>query len=141
MNKKELIKKSISSNIKSKEEILNNILKVVHEEKSKVIRTEEIDLMVLSLIQRKDMYGYEISKEIGLRSKGTFTLNEGGLYPILHGLEGEGLLISYWKEEECNKKYYSLSDKGREFLKEKVRNKKFSGVSKKVLNLEGIVWK
>ena len=91
MNKKDLIKKSIDENLISKDEILTNILKRVNEER--ITTNSDIDIMILTLISRKDMCGYEILKEIEIKSRGSFTLKEGGVYPILHGLEGEGLQI------------------------------------------------
>ena len=96
MNKKDLIKKSIDENLISKDKILTNILKRVNEES--ITRNSDIDIMILTLISRKDMCGYEILKEIEIKSRGSFALKEGGVYPILHGLEGEGLLTSYWIE-------------------------------------------
>ena len=129
MNKKDLIKKSIDENLISKDEILTNILK------------RDIDIMILTLISRKDMCGYEILKEIEIKFRGSFTLKEGGVYPILHGLEGEGLLTSYWIEDEINKKYYRLTDKGREYISKKGESTKYNKSIKRVLNLEGMGWK
>ena len=52
-------------------------------------------LMVLSLINEKDRYGYEIIQEFERRSDEVFQMKEGTLYPILHRLENEGHLKSY----------------------------------------------
>ena len=41
-------------------------------------------LMLLSLIEQKDCYGYEIIKELKERSENVFELKEGTLYPVLH---------------------------------------------------------
>ena len=139
MNKKDLIKKSIDENLISKEEILSSILKRVHEER--ITRNSDIDIMILTLIGRKDMYGYEILKEIEIKSRGSFALKEGGVYPILHGLEGEGLLTSYWIEGEINKKYYRLTDKGREYISQKEESTDYNKSTRRALNLEGMGWK
>jgi len=77
-------------------------------------------ILILSLLDRKDMYGYEMTKEIELKSKGVFTLKEGTLYPILHTLEAERMVEAYWNEEGARKrKYYRITDAGRRGLKEK----------------------
>ncbi|MCR8845959.1 PadR family transcriptional regulator [Paenibacillus sp. SC116] len=70
-------------------------------------------ILILTLLNRKDMYGYEMTKEIELRSEGIFTFKEGTLYPILHTLEVDRLVESYWNEEGGRKrKYYRLTEEG-----------------------------
>ena len=59
-------------------------------------------VLILSLLNRKDMYGYEMIKEIGLRSNGVFSLKEGTLYPILHNLES----VNYIELIKIFKKVY-----------------------------------
>lgn len=70
--------------------------------------------LVLSVIGEHDMYGYQIIREIGLRSENVFSLNEGTLYPILHSLEKEKLLSCYWQESKSGRKrkYYRITEKG-----------------------------
>ncbi len=77
--------------------------------------------LVMQLLSRKKMYGYEIIKELELLSTGLFELREGTLYPILHALEENGLVVSEWigNEGERQRKYYSLTKSGRGQLKEK----------------------
>lgn len=77
-------------------------------------------ILILSLLDRKNMYGYEMAKEIEQRSGGVFTLKEGTLYPILHTLEVERWVEAYWSEEGARKrKYYRITDEGRRQLGEK----------------------
>lgn len=117
MKKEDLIKKSINNNLKSKEEILKNILSVVREEEKIESKRNDLNILVLSLIQRKDMYGYEVIKEIEIKSQGTFSMNEGEVYPILHFLENKRFIESYWKiDDHIEKKYYSITKTGREYL-------------------------
>lgn len=128
LKKEELISKSIDNNLKSKEQILQNILTVVREEEKIESPKDDLNILILLLIQRKDMYGYGAIKEMELKSKGTFSMNESKIYPILHFLENKGLLQSYWKDEdEIERKYYRLTRKGKEHLKTKTEDvKKFS---------------
>ena len=51
------------------------------------------ELLVLQLLDRKPMYGYELVREIKLVSQEQFDFGEGCIYPILHRLEHEGLLL------------------------------------------------
>ncbi|MBO3446128.1 PadR family transcriptional regulator [Clostridium sp. CCUG 7971] len=78
-------------------------------------------ILILSLLKRKPMYGYEIIKEIELKSSGVFNFKEGTLYPILHTLESNEMVESFWSEGESSRKrkYYKITDKGNKQLKEK----------------------
>lgn len=77
--------------------------------------------LVLSLLEEKPMYGYEIIKEMDRKSNGIFEFKEGTLYPLLHGLESDGYLESYWDKGEGNRKrkYYSIASKGKKHIKVK----------------------
>jgi PadR family transcriptional regulator, regulatory protein PadR len=78
-------------------------------------------LLILSLLSRKAMYGYEIAATVHRDTDGAFTWREGSLYPSLHKLEQGGLIVGEWEEKETGRKrrYYHLTDKGREALREK----------------------
>ena len=71
-------------------------------------------LLVLSVLEKSDMYGYQIIKEIELRSEKVFSFKEGTLYPILHTFEKDGLVKSYWDESRQGRKrkYYKITKKG-----------------------------
>ncbi|MEF3301758.1 PadR family transcriptional regulator [Paenibacillus sp. GYB003] len=70
--------------------------------------------MILSLLERRDLYGYELIKELERKSAGVFALKEGTLYPILHAMEAEGWVESYWIEASGRKrKYYRITQAGR----------------------------
>ena len=45
-----------------------------------------LPLLLLHLLQEKDMYGYELVKTIAARTNGTIIVKEGALYPILYQL-------------------------------------------------------
>ncbi len=82
-----------------------------------------ISIMVLELLWNKDMYGYEIIKELTRRSNNVFSFKEGTLYPVLHTLEKHGYIFSYWEDTELvrKRKYYHITDTGTKEL-EKKRN-------------------
>ena len=61
-------------------------------------------MMVLSVIKSEDMYGYRIIRELETRSENAFSLKEGTLYPILHALDKEKLVESYWVTADGRKR-------------------------------------
>lgn len=77
--------------------------------------------LILSLLQHKPMYGYEMIKAVENHSGGVFSFKEGTLYPILHTLESEGCVNSYWMEVpgERKRKYYQITKEGSLQLEEK----------------------
>lgn len=94
-------------------------------------------LMVLSLLENKAMYGYEMIKETEALSQGVFQFKEGTLYPVLHALEANGFLKSYWSDGENarRRKYYELTRQGTAYLKEK--QKEWATFTKAVGNVLG----
>lgn len=78
-------------------------------------------MLVLSLLKDGDKYGYEMVAELAKRSDDTFQLKEGTLYPLLHTLEKNKWIRSYVKQTPAGRerKYYRLTDLGREQLEYK----------------------
>jgi len=71
------------------------------------------ELMVLRLLQDREMYGYEIVQAIQAQSRGTLCFGEGVVYPVLHGLEKDGALKSRRREVSGRSRvYYSLNSRG-----------------------------
>lgn len=78
-------------------------------------------ILILSLLSHEDMYGYQITQELKQNSGNVFELKEGTLYPMLHGLENEQAIESYWQDAPGGKrrKYYRLTNTGKKLLKSK----------------------
>lgn len=78
-------------------------------------------MLVLTLLESGDMYGYQMIEELSRRSNQVFQMQEGTLYPILHTLEKGKYLSSYEQQAPTGRvrKYYKLTRKGRELLGEK----------------------
>ena len=53
-----------------------------------------MSLVVLALLEREDMYGYQLVEEVSKRSGRLITTQEGSLYPVLYKLEDAGLISS-----------------------------------------------
>jgi len=78
------------------------------------------NLLVLSLLEEENMYGYQMIKKLSEKSKNIFDFQEGTLYPILHNLEEKNYITSYWDETGVKKrKYYSITKEGKKHLKAK----------------------
>ena len=77
-------------------------------------------MLILRLLEEKDMYGYEMIDTLRGRSNNVFELKAGSLYPLLHSLEEKGYVTSYEDDSSGKtRKYYCISGDGRRFLKEK----------------------
>ena len=94
-------------------------------------------MLVLSLLKDGDKYGYEMVQELKRRSDNVFALKEGTLYPLLHALEKAGEVESYYRTAPTGRerRYYRLTKKGEDRLRDKVREwRVFSESVNTVLN-------
>jgi len=72
------------------------------------------ELLVLRLLARQEMYGYEIVRAVRLVTGEAISLGEGVIYPVLHGLERGGAVRAKRKAVNGRTRvYYSLTTKGR----------------------------
>jgi len=85
--------------------------------------TGTVGVLILSLLNEREMYGYELLGEAERRSSSAFQLKEGTVYPALHHMERSGLLRSRWRDSPTgrSRKYYSLTAKGRRQAESKRR--------------------
>lgn len=90
-------------------------------EVSKGLLTGSTTMLILKLLEIKDMYGYQMIEELEIRSDRTFSLKAGTLYPLLHTLEQQEMITSYEESADSGRvrKYYTLTKKGRAMLVEK----------------------
>ncbi len=70
----------------------------------KSLLTSSTIMLLLKLLEEKDMYGYMMIEELSKKSDNTFSLKAGTLYPLLHTMEEKELVTSY----------YSNSNNGRQ---------------------------
>ena len=95
-------------------------------------------MLILKLLDEKDMYGYEMIESLRAKSQNVFELKAGTLYPLLHILEEKQFVISY-EQEVLGKvrKYYSITKAGRAHLEEKrTQRQEYSKAVTNVLALE-----
>lgn len=80
-----------------------------------------INTIILKALFEGDRYGYDIIKEIEEKSHGQYILKQPTLYSCLKRLENQGFIEAYWGEQSTNggrRKYYRLTDAGREVFKQ-----------------------
>ena len=97
--------------------------------------------LVLSVLEKGNMYGYQIIKEIEIQSEFVFSFKEGTLYPILHSFEKDGLVKSYWETSDSGRKrkYYEITKKGIKVLeKTKEEWKAYSSAVEKVVTAKSV---
>lgn len=76
------------------------------------------DLLILALVAQQALHGYELSRRIELRSKGTLRFTLASLYETLYRLEERGLLQGRWIEKsgQRRRRYYRITEAGRRVL-------------------------
>jgi PadR family transcriptional regulator PadR len=72
-------------------------------------------VVVLEILSRGKMYGYQLSEAIKQRSGDVLTLGQGTLYPLLYNLEAKKLVKGKWEEAGSGRmrRYYSITSKGK----------------------------
>ncbi len=70
-----------------------------------------LELCVLTLLSRKDMYGFELAGTISAH----ISISEGTIYPLLKRIRDDGFVTTYLRESQEGppRKYYSITDYGR----------------------------
>ena len=89
---------------------------------SKALVAASAKPIILALLMSGENYGYQILKRVSQVSGGKLDWSEALLYPVLHRLEKDGLIIAQWKISDNNRlrKYYRLTAAGKkELLTEK----------------------
>ncbi|HCF48700.1 MAG TPA: PadR family transcriptional regulator [Syntrophomonas sp.] len=74
--------------------------------------------LILAILKENDSYGYAIIKRVKEMSDNELIWTEGMLYPVLHRLEEQQLIESYWQKSETGRqrKYYRIKERGLEEL-------------------------
>ena len=77
-------------------------------------------MVVLEILSRGAMYGYELSEALARRSGDVLTLGRGTLYPLLYNLEAKKLVEGRWEKNESarRRRYYSITSRGKDELAE-----------------------
>jgi PadR family transcriptional regulator PadR len=81
------------------------------------MRKGVLEFCILSILKTRDAYTSDI---IDVLKQGKMIVVEGTLYPLLTRLKNAGLLAYRWEESKSGppRKYYAITDEGKEFLNE-----------------------
>jgi len=76
------------------------------------------EILILALVEDADLHGYEIARQIELRSNGTLTFTLAGLYATLYRLEAKRWISGRWVEKvgQRRRRHYRLTAEGRKLL-------------------------
>ncbi|MEW9502964.1 PadR family transcriptional regulator [Jeotgalibacillus marinus] len=82
-----------------------------------------VEFIVLSLIRKKDMYGFMMINTVN-KIREAYQLSEGTLYSILKRLERKGYIESYWGDETQGgrRKYYRITEEGKDLHHNKMQS-------------------
>lgn len=101
---------------------------------SKSLVTGSTTMLILKLLEQKDMYGYQMIEELNKKSNNIFCLKAGTLYPLLHSLEQKAIVKAYEDNSPRQRRYYSITKKGIKLLKDKENEwKEYSSAVNNVL--------
>lgn len=80
-----------------------------------------MEMCIMKLIEKEELYGYEIAKTLRTLTKDILNIEEGTLYPLLRRLEDRGWITGDWKIYRGRaRKYYRLTPLGKRALHEMV---------------------
>lgn len=91
-----------------------------------------LELCVLSLLCKRDCYGYEIAETLSQK----IDIADGTIYPLLRKLRADGMLSTYLQEASGGppRKYYFLTEQGREtYLQERAEYLRFAQTVQEML--------
>lgn len=99
---------------------------MLHHVDSKIARGSA-ELAILSLLAKETLYGFEIAKRIEDETGGALRFKLASLYPMLYGLEKRGWVKGQWEANRAgrDRRYYSLTPKGRKRLAPLLREWRF----------------
>ncbi|MEG0035025.1 MAG: PadR family transcriptional regulator [Oscillospiraceae bacterium] len=75
------------------------------------------ETIILRLLKDRDSYGYEILKTILEEGEGLLDIKDATIYTAFKRMEKEELITTYWGGEDngARRKYYSITEKGKDY--------------------------
>ena len=76
------------------------------------------ELLILAMVEHDDLHGYEIARQIDLRSGGTLKFTLAALYATLYRMEARRWISGRWVEKagQRRRRYYRITETGRKML-------------------------
>jgi len=80
------------------------------------------ETIILGILKDADSYGYDILKRILEKGKGLIDIKDATIYTAFKRMEKEALITTYWGDEDAGarRKYYSITEIGRDYYTAKV---------------------
>jgi PadR family transcriptional regulator PadR len=75
-----------------------------------------LELLILSILEEEEVYGYEITKRIEGRSGSRLRFRRSSIYPILGRMEKRGWVARRWTNGGRRRCYYDLTEDGSKAL-------------------------
>lgn len=103
--------------------------------RSQIVRGT-LEYCILLMLDNRTYYGYELLQELSRYP--IIASTESTVYPLLRRLQKENFLESSWQDSAEGlppRKYYSLTDQGREYLN--AMNKEWQNLLTAISNLKG----
>lgn len=92
--------------------------------------------LVLAILMEGAQHGYAIAREINRRSDNALQLKQGTLYPALHALERDGMIVGEWEVGggERPRRIYTITPAGKAELERRARTwRRFSSAMQNVI--------
>ena len=76
------------------------------------------ELLILALLEERDLHGYDIARLIDDRSGGAISFHAASLYPTLYRMEDKRLIEGRWVEKagQRRRRYYRVTRAGKKVL-------------------------
>ena len=80
------------------------------------------ETIILGILKDTDSYGYDILKKILEKGNGLIDIKDATIYTAFKRMEKEMLITTYWGDEDsgARRKYYSITEIGRDYYTAKV---------------------
>ena len=98
-----------------------NIIELNDEEYNKFVERivkANREIFVLQSLEDKPMCGYDVIKDIYMKSN--VFLSQGIVYPILYSLEEEGIICAQYTKSNMRSKIYFITEDGRETVQKRI---------------------
>ena len=98
-----------------------------------------LEMLALQVLAKEALHGYEIARQIHLKSADALRVEEGSLYPALHRLERQKLIRGDWGKSATGRRVrnYKLTAAGRKELRQ--RRERWTTLRDAVSGVLGIV--
>jgi transcriptional regulator len=104
-------------------------------------RKGSAELLILATLERGELHGYDISREIASETGGLLTFRAASLYPLLYKLEDRGWIDGRWRvvKGQRRRRCYRLTAEGKKVLaKQRTRWASFIGALSRAAGLRNV---